>query len=126
MVGITELERSQRKLKQRNFLKRVVLVGAVFVVTYVVSAILPQNVLAANSEQIKSSINKGSTDIKNLVTAISGGLALAILAGSFLFNMLPSQEISQKAKSVIFKVCISLFGISVSPYIVTFIENLGK
>lgn len=126
MAEITELERSQRKVNRKSFLKRAILVGAVFIVTYAVSTVLPQNVLAANPEQIKSSVNKGTTDIKNLVTAVSSGIAIAILAGAFLFNMIPSQEISQKAKGVIFKVCFSLFGLSLVTQIVKFIEDLGK
>lgn len=125
-MELTSLEKLQRRKKRIGVFKNIFVVATVFFLAVGVLMILPDTVMAANQEQIKTSINKGTKDITSLVTNISAGVATAVLVGAFLFNMIPNQEISQKAKSIIFRVCASLFGISIVGAIVSFIQSLGN
>ncbi|EHA7756870.1 hypothetical protein JMJ06_000211 [Enterococcus faecalis] len=74
---------------------------------------------------IESSITTGSESIYTTVKNVSGGVAIAIIGGSFLVNMLPNVELSQKAKSLIWKAGFSLFGIAVASQIVEWIQGLS-
>lgn len=83
----------------------------------------PINVFAESN--IESSITTGSESIYTTVKNVSGGVAIAIIGGSFLVNMLPNVELSQKAKSLIWKAGFSLFGIAVASQIVEWIQGLS-
>lgn len=75
---------------------------------------------------IVSSVNKATQEGFNLVKAICVGCAVLFSGAAWLVNMIPVQEINSKAKMVIFRVMLSLIGISITIFICDFFWKIGQ
>ncbi|MGX7303578.1 hypothetical protein [Enterococcus columbae] len=75
---------------------------------------------------IKESVTQSSNNIAEFVRNVSGAVAIAIFGGALLANMLPSVEISQAAKKVMWRVGISVIGITLVSQIVAWLQSLGQ
>lgn len=84
--------------------------------------LLPNPVFA----DIKESVTQSSNNIAEFVRNVSGAVAIAIFGGALLANMLPSVEISQAAKKVMWRVGISVIGITLVSQIVAWLQSLGQ
>ncbi|MBC1925568.1 hypothetical protein [Listeria innocua] len=75
---------------------------------------------------IVSSVNKATKEGFDLVKAICVGCAVLFSGAAWLVNMIPVQEINSKAKMVIFRVMLSLVGISITIFICDFFWKIGQ
>ena len=73
---------------------------------------------------IESSVNNAGNSITKLVRNVTAAIGTAIIAGSFLANMMPIMEVSQKAKMIIVRAGFSILGIAFAAQLVDWIMSI--